>query len=77
MEPPIIQYDEKRVENDNQLWSWSGKEEEQEQARRLKSKLSGLVLDTDDEGKVIQRQADEKAKSQLWQVIEVPEGEMP
>jgi hypothetical protein len=40
-------------------------------------KLSGLVLDVDDEGKAIQRQASDQAKSQLWQVIEVPESAPP
>ena len=73
----IIQYDEKPLDNDNQRWSWIGQEEGQEKARRLQVKSSGLVLDTDDNGKVIQRQADEQAKSQLWQVIEVPERNPP
>jgi hypothetical protein len=50
---------------------------QREKPRRLNVKLSGLVLDTDDEGKVVQRQADDKAKSQLWQVAEVPEGNPP
>jgi serine/threonine protein kinase/WD40 repeat protein len=73
----IIQYDEKPVDNDNQIWSWSGNEEGPEKARRLKNKSSGLVLDMDDKGKAIQRRANDQAKTQLWQVIEVPKGDPP
>lgn len=62
----IIQWDEKADDTDNQRWSWDGKGEE----RRLKSKGSELVLDADGE-KVVQKKADEKAKSQLWKVVEV------
>jgi hypothetical protein len=64
---PIIQWDDKADGNDNQRWSWVGDGKE----RRLKSKSSGLVLDVDKEGKIVQRKADDKAKSQLWQVVEV------
>jgi hypothetical protein len=63
----IIQWDDKPEENDNQRWSWEGSGTD----RRLKSKSSGLVLDVEADGKVIQRKADEKAKGQLWRVIEV------
>jgi hypothetical protein len=63
----IIQWDDKAEGNDNQRWSWEGSGKD----RRLKSKSSGLVLDVDDEGKVIQKKADEKAKKQLWRVVEV------
>jgi hypothetical protein len=62
----IIQWDEKTEDNDNQRWSWDGKGDD----RRLKSKNSGLVLDVSD-GKVIQKKADEKAKGQLWKVVDV------
>jgi Ricin-type beta-trefoil lectin domain-like len=62
----IIQWEDKADGNDNQRWAWDGTGE----ARRLKSKSSGLVLDIED-GKVIQRKANEKAKSQLWRVVEV------
>jgi hypothetical protein len=63
----IIQWDDKAEENDNQRWTWLGDGTE----RRLKSKSSGLVLDVDGEGRVVQKKADEKAKRQLWKLIEV------
>jgi hypothetical protein len=63
----IIQWDDKGDDNDNQRWSWLGDGAE----RRLKSKSSRLVLDTDGEGRIIQKKVDEKAKRQLWKVIEV------
>jgi hypothetical protein len=66
---PIIQWDDKPEGNDNQRWSWEGDGKD----RRLRSKSSGLVLDVDAEGKIIQRKADEKAKSQLWRVVEAKE----
>jgi hypothetical protein len=65
----IIQWDDKEQGNDNQRWSWDGKDK----ARRLKSKSSMLVLDVGDEGAVIQRKADSKAKGQLWRVVEIKE----
>jgi hypothetical protein len=66
---PIIIWEDKAEGNDNQRWSWEG----EGKTRRLKSKSSGLVLDVDDEGKIVQRKADNKAKGQLWQVTEVKE----
>jgi hypothetical protein len=65
----IIQWDDKSEGNDNQRWSWEGKDKD----RRLKSKSSSLVLDVGDGGSVIQRKADDKAKGQLWRVVEVKE----
>ena len=65
----IIQWDDKADGNDNQRWSWEGTGKE----RRLKSKSSGLVLDVGDGGAVVQRKADDKAKGQLWRVVEVKE----
>jgi hypothetical protein len=65
----IIQWDEKTQDNDNQRWSWDGKGDD----RRLKSKNSGMVLDVNSDGKVIQKKADEKAKGQLWKVVDVKE----
>lgn len=62
----IIQWDEKTEDYDNQRWSWVGDGIE----RRLKSKSSGHVLDVQD-GKVVQKKADDKAKRQLWKVVEV------
>jgi hypothetical protein len=63
----IIQWDDKAEGNDNQRWSWEGAGKE----RRLKSKSSELVLDVGDEGAVVQRKADAKAKGQLWKVVDV------
>ena len=65
----IIQWDDKSEGTDNQRWSWEGKGKD----RRLKSKSSSLVLDVGDGGAIIQRKADEKAKGQLWRVVEVKE----
>jgi hypothetical protein len=65
----IIQWDDKTEDNDNQRWSWDGTGEE----RRLKSKNSGMVLDVNSEGRVIQKKSDEKAKGQLWRVVDVKE----
>ena len=65
----IIQWEDKSEGNDNQRWAWEGEGKD----RRLKSKSSGLVLDVDSDGKVIQKKADEKAKSQLWQLVEIKE----
>lgn len=63
----IIQWDDKAEENDNQRWSWDG----DGKSRRLKAKGSGLVLDISDNDMVIQKKADEKSKTQLWDVVEV------
>jgi hypothetical protein len=63
----IIIWEDKAEGYDNQRWTWSGDGKE----RRLKSKSSELVLDVDDEGNVVQKKPDEKAKGQLWKVVEV------
>jgi hypothetical protein len=63
----IIIWDSKDEGFDNQRWAWVGDGKE----RKLKSKSSELVLDVDDEGRIIQKKADEKAKKQLWRVEEV------
>jgi hypothetical protein len=63
----VIQWDDKDEGTDNQRWSWVGDGQE----RRLKSKSSGMVLDVDGEGRLIQKNADPKAKAQLWKVVEV------
>jgi len=65
----IIQWDDKAEGNDNQRFAWQGSEK----ARQLKAKSSGLVLDVGDEGAVVQRKADAKAKGQLWRVVEIKE----
>ena len=67
----LILWDDKSEGNDNQRWSWVGKDK----ARRLKSKSSMLVLDVGNEGAIIQRKTDEKAKGQLWRVVEIKEKE--
>lgn len=66
---PIIVWDEKTEDIDNQRWAWEGAGKD----RRLRTKLHGFVLDVDDEGKLIQQKPNEKAKSQLWRVVEVKE----
>jgi ricin-type beta-trefoil lectin protein len=63
----IIQWDDKADSNDNQRWSWQGNGK----TKQLKSKSSELVLDVGDNDMVIQRKADDNAKHQLWQVVEV------
>jgi hypothetical protein len=63
----IIEWDDE--DHDNQRWSWEGNEK----VGRLESKSSTLVLDVRDDGEVIQRKADEKAKTQLWRVVAIKE----
>lgn len=63
----IIQWDDKSEGADNQRWIWLGDGPQ----RRLQSKSSRLVLDVDEEGKVIQKKADDGAKGQFWKVVEV------
>jgi hypothetical protein len=65
----IIIWDEKPEGFDNQRWAWVGDAKE----RRLKSKSSELVLDVGADGQVIQKKADDKAKGQLWRVVEAKE----
>jgi hypothetical protein len=65
----IIIWDVKDEGVDNQRWSWVG--DEKEKTKRLKSKSSELVLDIGEDGEVVQKKADDKAKSQLWEVVEV------
>jgi hypothetical protein len=62
----IIQYEAKGEDNDNQRWSWDGKDD----SKRLKSKSSGLVV-APGEGKLVQKKADETKKDQLWKVVPV------
>ena len=40
---------------------------------RIKSKSSSLVLDADSDGTIVQRSANSKAKSQIWQIVEIKE----
>jgi hypothetical protein len=70
---PVIVYEEKSNDegNDNQRWAWDGDAPTKDQPRRLKSKLSGLALDFDEDGNAIQRSKSDKAKSQSWTIIEV------
>jgi hypothetical protein len=71
----IILYDDKSAAdgNDNQRWSWEGGPATADKPRRLKSKSSGLVLDVDDEGNIVQRSPSEKSKGQMWLMVEVKE----
>jgi len=50
---------------DNQLWTWDGTGKD----RRLKSKSSNLVLDVDEHGLVVLRQANANP-SQLWKAVD-------
>ena len=59
--------------NDNQRWTWVGDSKNADKGRRIRSKSSGLVLDVEPDGRVVQRNADESAKSQLWRVVEIDE----
>jgi hypothetical protein len=67
----IIQWDDKADDNDNQRWALEGGDDQK--GRRIKSKSSELVLDVDDMGYVVQKKADDKAKGQVWRVVEVKE----
>jgi ribosomal protein L35AE/L33A len=85
----IIQYNDKPGEegNDNQRWAWveiktddakpadAAKADASKAAPtgRIKSKSSSLVLDADSDGTVVQRSANSKAKSQIWQIVEIKE----
>jgi hypothetical protein len=70
----IIQWDDKSDGNDNQRWSWDGGDKDKkDEPRRLKSKISKLVLGVTADDKVIQQKVDEKGKGQLWKVVEVTE----
>lgn len=76
--PIIIWPDKAVVENgidrshqpgglENQFWLLDGTSKE----LRLKSKLTGLVLDVDAGGGIVQRNADPQAKSQRWRLVDV------
>jgi hypothetical protein len=73
----IILYDDKAGNNaesaDNQRWSLDGDAKAAATGRRIKSKSSGLVLDVEPDGSVVQRRANQNAKGQLWRVVEVSE----
>ncbi len=49
----------------------TAKAEPEQKPQRIKSKSSGLVLDVDSEGYVVQKQSNDKAKGQLWLIVEV------
>jgi hypothetical protein len=63
----IIIWDAKDEGVDNQRWAWVGECKE----RQLKGKSSELVLDIDDEGRLVQKKPDDKSKKQLWRIEEV------
>ena len=68
MGAPIIVWEQKPQDFDNQRWTWQGEGKD----RRLQVKSSGFVLDVDDD-KLVQQKTNEKSKSQLWRVVEVNE----
>ena len=68
----LIIWDDKGTDGiDNQRFQWDGKGDE----KRLKAKNSGLVLDVDGDGHVVQKKADEKNKKQVWKVVLVKAAE--
>jgi hypothetical protein len=73
----IILYDDKAGNNaestDNQRWSLDGDAKNAAAGRPIKSKSSGLVLDAEPDGSIVQRRANQNAKGQLWRVVEVIE----
>ena len=84
----IIQYNEKPDSdgNDNQRWAWveikgddakavdtSKTTDKAAPIGRIKSKSSELVLDADSDGTIVQRSSSSKAKSQIWQIVEIKE----
>ena len=84
----IIVWDDKAADgNDNQRWTWEPNKKAKpgadggkptadslfsEAGGKLKSKSSGLVLNVDSDGGIIQSNPDDSAKSQLWRIVEVP-----
>jgi hypothetical protein len=73
----IILYDDKAGNNgestDNQRWSLDGDAKNAAAGRRIKSKSSGLVLEVEPDGSIVQRRANPNAKGQLWRVVEMTE----
>jgi hypothetical protein len=59
--------------SDNQCWLWVGDAPAKDKPARLKSKSSGLVLDVDDDGNIVQRKPNDSAKSQLWLAVNAGE----
>jgi hypothetical protein len=69
----VILYDDKADGVDNQRWMLDGDAKNADAGRRIKSKLSGLVLDVEPDGSIVQRRANQNTKGQLWRVVEVNE----
>jgi hypothetical protein len=75
----IILYDDKSVGGgdggpgglDNQRWNWDAKASDNGKTVRIKSKFSGLVLDIDGQGYIVQRSANDSAKGQQWRLVGV------
>ncbi len=63
----IIQWPEWQPKYSNQRFEWQGEGTD----RRLMNKCSGMVLDVDDDGKIIQATSDPASKTQLWRVVKV------
>jgi Ricin-type beta-trefoil lectin domain-like len=68
---PIIVWDAKTFgdQNDNQLWSWDAASQSSDKGVRIKSKSSGLVLDVDGDGKIVQNSSNDSTKSQWWRIV--------
>lgn len=66
---PIIVWESKPAKNANQRWLWRGRGKD----RRLQSKSTALVLDIDEQDRLIQQKLDEKVQTQLWRIVAVKE----
>ncbi|HZZ27336.1 MAG TPA: RICIN domain-containing protein [Pirellulales bacterium] len=66
---PVSVAESKSENADSQRWIWVGGASSKDKPLRLKSKASGLVLDVDDDGNLVQRAASDSAKSQLWLLV--------
>jgi hypothetical protein len=63
----IIQWPEWQPKFPNQRFEWVGDGNE----RRLMNQSSGLVLDVDEGGKIVQAKSNANHKKQLWRVVKV------
>jgi hypothetical protein len=63
----IIQWPEWQPKFPNQRFEWVGEGNE----RRLMNQWSGMVLDVDEGGKIVQAKSNVNHKKQLWRVVKV------
>ena len=63
----IIQWPEWQPKFPNQRFEWVGEGNE----RRLMNQSSGMVLDVDDDGRIVQAKSNANHKKQLWRVVKV------